>query len=266
MENYLKLRFKKSPIDENDLIYRSDNTKCIREIVDLRSWDTMIESQGSLGSCTGSAITSAYELMVKQSYPDQYVELSDLFIYYNARLEENTLNQDVGIFVKTGMEVLKNYGVCAETLWPYNIEMWDDKPPDTAYEDAKKRKILKYQKITSIYYMTEVLSDNRPIVFGMEIYDSFMYLDEHISTVPFPSRKEKSLGGHAMCIVGYDLQKRLFLTKNSFGTNWGMSGYCWVPFDYIKEEGYDMWIFDIPPQTGEPNVLSETLPLLPLLS
>jgi C1A family cysteine protease len=95
-----------------------------------------------------------------------------------------------------------------------------------------------------------VLSDNKPVVFGMEIYDSFMELNNRISTVPFPSRKEKSQGGHAMCMVGYDLEKRLFLAKNSFGTDWGMNGYCWIPFDYLKQEGYDAWIFDIPPQIG----------------
>jgi C1A family cysteine protease len=252
MENYLNLNFKvrKSPSEESDLIYKSDNTKCIQEIADLRQWDTLVENQGTLSACSGSAITSAYELMVKQLYPEQSVELSDLFVYYNARLNEGTVNQDVGIYVKTGMNVLKEYGVCSEDLWTYNLEMWDDKPPDIAYEDAEKRKILQYQKVTSTYYLTEVLSGNKPVVFGMEIYDSFMELDNRISTVPFPSRKEKSQGGHAMCMVGYDLEKRLFLAKNSFGTDWGMNGYCWIPFDYLKQEGYDAWIFDIPPQVG----------------
>jgi C1A family cysteine protease len=97
----------------------------------------------------------------------------------------------------------------------------------------------------------------------MTIYDSFMNLNERISTVSFPSRKENSLGGHAMCMVGYDLEKRLFLAKNSFGPEWGDNGYCWIPFDYIQQEGYDVWTFDIPNQTGEPNVLFEILPLLP---
>jgi C1A family cysteine protease len=65
-------------------------------------------------------------------------------------------------------------------------------------------------------------------------------------------------------MVGYDLEKRLFLAKNSFGPDWGDNGYCWIPFDYIKQEGYDIWTFDIPNQTGEPNVLSELLlPILP---
>ena len=127
----------------------------------------------------------------------------------------------------------------------------------------KLEKISSYQKLISIYYITQVLNNNKPVVFGMEIYESFMNLNERISTVNFPGRKEKSLGGHAMCMVGYDLKKRLFLAKNSFGPNWGDNGYCWIPFDYIRQEGYDVWTFDIPNQTGDPNVLPQTLPLLP---
>ena len=256
MEDYLRFKIRKSSLSDEDLIYRSDNSKSLRPIVDLREWDTIIENQGSLGSCTGTALTSAYELMVRQSYPEQYVELSDLFIYYNARVEEGEIYKDDGIYIKDGLKVLQKYGVCAETFWPYVIEKWDDKPSDAAYEDAKKRIISKYQKLISTYYITEVLNDNKPIVFGMEIFDSFMDLNDRISTVPFPSRKEKSLGGHAMCMVGYDLEKRLFLAKNSFGSDWGMEGYCWVPFDYLRQEGYDFWTFDINPQSGDSNVLS----------
>lgn len=259
MEDYLKFKVRKSLFSDDDLIYRSNNLNCLKQFVDLREWDSIVEDQQTLSSCTGSAVTSAYELMVKQSNPNQYVELSDLFVYYNARLKEGTVNRDIGIYIKTAMEVLKEYGVCEEEMWNYDLEKWDDKPSDNAYENAQKRKILKYEKIISTYYATEVLCNNKPVVFGMEIYESFMELNNRISTVTFPSRKEKSLGGHAMCMVGYDLEKRLFLAKNSFGTDWGMEGYCWIPFDYLKQEAYDCWIFDIPLQSGEQNVLPQTL-------
>jgi C1A family cysteine protease len=148
-------------------------------------------------------------------------------------LIENTFNQD-GIYLRDGLKSLKKLG-----------------------------KISSYQKLISIYYITEVLNHNKPVVFGMEIYDSFMDLNERISTVNFPGRKERSIGGHAMCMVGYDMRKRLFLAKNNLGTKWGDNGYCWIPFDYIRQEGYDIWTFDISNQAGEPNVLPQTIPLLP---
>ena len=248
--------------DERDYIYRNDDSEILRESVDLREWDTIVESQDSLGSCAANAITNAYELCVNRMYPEYFTHLSRLFIYYNTRAEFDTINEDDGIFLKDGLKSLAKFGVCAESLWPYDIDKFNDRPTIECYEDAKKRKILKYQKLNSIYYITQVLNNNKPVVFGMTIYDSFMNLNERISTVNFPSRKENNLGGHAMCMVGYDLEKRLFLAKNSFGSNWGDNGYCWIPFDYIRQEGYDIWTFDIPIQTGELNVLPKIPSLL----
>tara|TARA_R110000868_G_scaffold92335_3_gene256087 strand:- start:146 stop:772 length:627 start_codon:yes stop_codon:yes gene_type:complete len=199
-------------------------------------------------------------------YPKYFSHLSRLFVYYNTRVEYGIVEKDEGMFLRDGMKSLSKFGVCTEELWSYDITKFSTRPTEECYEDAKKRKIPKYQRLISNYYITEVLNNNKPVVFGMEIYESFMNLNERISTVNLPSRKEMSLGGHAMCMVGYDLKKRLFLAKNSFGSNWGDNGYCWISFDYLRQEGYDIWTFDVPNQTGDSNVLSETLPLLPILS
>ncbi len=259
----MNFKIKPSLPDKRDYIYRSDSTKVLRESVDLREWDTLVESQDSLGSCASNALTNAYEIIVNRNYPEYFTHLSRLFIYYNARDEYGTINDDEGMFLRDGLKVLAKFGVCSEELWPYAIDKFDDRPTDECYKDAEKRKIIRYQKLISNYYIIQVLNNNKPVVFGMEIYDSFMNLNERISTVSFPSRKEQSLGGHAMCMVGYDLKRRIFLAKNSFGTSWGNHGYCWIPFDYIRQEGYDIWTFDITDQTGDSNVLPQTIPLLP---
>ena len=67
-----------------------------------------------------------------------------------------------------------------------------------------------------------------------------------------PYGNEENLGGHAMCIVGYDLPKQLYLVKNSFGTAWGIDGYCWMPFNYTSDYGYDIWTFDLPEKVVSP--------------
>jgi C1A family cysteine protease len=261
----MNFNIKPSLPDERDYIYRSDSTEVLRESVDLREWDSIIESQYDLGSCGSNALTNAYESCVNRLYPEYFNHLSRLFIYYNTRAEYGDIQKDDGIFLRDGLKSLAKFGVCDESLWPYDITKFDDRPTEECYEDAKKRKILNYQKLISTYYITEVLNNNNPVVFAMEIYDSFMDLNERISTVNFPGRKEKSLGGHAMCMVGYDLPNRLFLAKNSFGTGWANKGYCWIPFDYIRQEGYDVWTFEITNQSGESNVLPQTspLPILP---
>lgn len=253
---------KPSPPDERDYIYKNNSRGDLRKSVDLREWDTTVESQSSLGSCSANAITNAYELCVNRLSPEYSTHLSRLFIYYNTRAEYGDIQKDDGMYLRDGLKSLEKIGVCTEELWPYIPEMFDDRPNQQCYEDAEKRKILSYEKLISIYYITEALNNDKPVVFGMEIYDSFMDLNERIPIVSSPGRKEKSLGGHAMCMVGYDLDKKMFLAKNSFGSSWGSGGYCWIPFDYIRQEGYDVWVFNPPNLKETSNVLSKTISLL----
>lgn len=56
---------------------------------------------------------------------------------------------------------------------------------------------------------------------------------------------ENLIGGHAVTFVGYDLTKKLFLARNSFGEDWCMDGYFLVPFDYAENDFMDSWVFDI---------------------
>ena len=51
-----------------------------------------------------------------------------------------------------------------------------------------------------------------------------------------PSPTDTLLGGHAVCIVGYDDSRSIFIGRNSWGKSWGDRGYFYIPYDY-----YDIW-------------------------
>lgn len=243
----LKLDFniKPSKPDLRDRAYQTKNIPIARE-VDLRQWDSLVESQGNLGSCVGNAITNAYELLVKQRRPDEFAELSRLFVYYNARAIEETVNEDVGvIYMRNALKGCNHYGLCTEELWPYDVDKFAEKPSNAAYTDAKKRLVPKYASVTGDANMLEVLNLKYPIVIGMDTYESFMELNAENSVIPMPEPKEVEIGGHAMSVVGYSLPHQQFLVKNSFGKDWGDQGYCWMPFDYAKKYVFERWVFEI---------------------
>jgi hypothetical protein len=48
-------------------------------------------------------------------------------------------------------------------------------------------------------------------------------------------KKLKNCSSHAVLIVGYDLNKRVFTFKNSWGEDWGAKGYGTISFDYIDQ-------------------------------
>ena len=85
-----------------------------------------------------------------------------------------------------------------------------------------------------------------------ELHTLNLYLDKDNYVVANPTYNEKSIGSHAMAIVGYDLEMKHVIAKNSFGTDWGLNGYCHIPFDYVQSQCFEQWIFDI----ATPKVLT----------
>ena len=213
----------------------------------MREWDSVIEDQGSLGSCAGNAIVNAYELQVRYLYPDKFAELSRLFVYYNSRLLENTVMEDAGVYLRNGMRAVQKYGICTEKLWPYDIAKFSVKPTDECYQAALERTITAYQSLSTIDDVLHAVNDNKPVVIGVTVYDNFDYISKSDSVIQKPDNSDQG-GGHAMTVVGYDMAKRQFLVKNSFGRDWGDSGYAWLPFDYAESEGFEKWVFDISDQ------------------
>lgn len=244
LKNNLKYRLLADPPDWRDIPY--DQVRApLREQVDLRPWASRIEDQGHLGSCVSNAVAGVYELLINLEMPDKFVDLSRLFVYYNARLIEDSVNDDAGVYVRDGIKSLKKYGVCAESIWPYDISKFAMTPSVGSYEDANTRNIKNYYRLSGLNDMLDALNNNRPVIFGMEAYASFDDVTADHPILAMPLATAEPLGAHAMCLVGYDLKKELVLARNSFGIHWGLDGYCWIPFDYVKSEFMDIWVFDI---------------------
>lgn len=239
-------RYRVSPdkVDWRDRYYNFARST-LQEVVDMRSMASAVEQQSDLGSCTAQAIVGAYELLTKRDYPDQYVELSRLFAYYNARLVGGVITEDEGAYIRDAIKAVSQYGICEEKLWPYKVENFAVEPTPECYADAKKRTIKKYYRIARLEDILDALNSGYPVVAGITVYSSFDRITTENSILQMPNDTEKELGAHAILLVGYDLARKLILARNSFGPKWGEQGYFWIPFDYVSQYLTDAWIFDI---------------------
>jgi C1A family cysteine protease len=53
-------------------------------------------------------------------------------------------------------------------------------------------------------------------------------------TIPMPNTKrEQLMGGHAICLTGYNDTTSLFTFTNSWGTYTGISGRFTIPYNYV---------------------------------
>ena len=104
--------------DHRDLIYAAPD-KFVRALpprVDLRKDCPPIYNQGKLGSCTAHAIGAAIEFdQMKQQWPEIFIP-SRLFIYYNERVMEGTINSDNGAQIRDGIKSVAKQGACPRAI------------------------------------------------------------------------------------------------------------------------------------------------------
>ncbi|MGN6614791.1 MAG: C1 family peptidase [Candidatus Nitrosocosmicus sp.] len=217
--------------------------------IDLRpQCPSQVYSQGQLGSCTANAIAAAIEFdLLKQKRQDFMP--SRLFIYYNERDIEGTVDEDSGAMIRDGVKSVARQGVCPETECTYDTDRFTEKPPENCYEDALKTRARSYARVArTLNQFKGCLASGYPFVFGFSVYESFEseeVAQSGIATIP--TSQEKLLGGHAVLAVGYDDDQNRFIVRNSWGDSWGMKGYFTMPYSYLLDENLsdDFWTIRI---------------------
>jgi len=221
---------------------------------DLRPGCPPVYDQGQLGSCTANAIAGAIEFdQIKEKLPE--FTPSRLFIYYNERVIEHDVQSDNGAQIRDGIKSVARLGVCSETSWPYSDQNTDPnpcptcpyakKPPQSCYTEASKHKVTLYQRLTPLANVLKgCLASGYPFVFGFTVYASFESPQvAQTGIVPMPGPNEQVVGGHAVVGVGYEDASQRFIVRNSWGTGWGLQGYCMMPYAYLTNPqlASDFW-------------------------
>jgi C1A family cysteine protease len=213
--------------------------------VDLRAQCPPVYNQGQLGSCTAQAIAGALQFdQARQAEADVFTP-SRLFIYYNERAIEGTVDRDSGAMLRDGIKSVARQGAPHEALWPYVLGRFRRKPPAAAYKDGARHEAILYQRVRPLLdQLKGCLADGYPFVFGFSVFESFESAAVAKSgQVPLPRPGEAMIGGHAVVAVGYDETRRRFILRNSWGAAWGLAGYFTMPYDYLLDGGLsdDFW-------------------------
>ncbi len=211
--------------------------------VDLRQYCSLIEDQGTLGSCTANALAGALEFLEIRDKV-HFADLSRLFIYYNERALEHSIRSDSGAMLRDGIKTLAKQGVCAEKSWPYVISRFASKPSAASYKEASGHQITSYRRILTLDEMRTCLAEGFPFVFGFTVYEGFE--SQHTAktgVLDMPKHGERTLGGHAVMAVGYDDAEKRFIVRNSWGPKWGMKGHFTMPYAYAADRNLsdDFW-------------------------
>jgi C1A family cysteine protease len=221
---------------------------------DLRSVDTPILDQGSMGSCAAHAAVGIFEWLQKAK-TGKFFQGSRMFIYKEARDIDGS-SGDVGTYLRSVAQVMANEGVPPESIWAYSSSLLDTEPTAAVKAEAIKSHVDSYWRLdgstqteTNNNIKSALATNGLPPMFGCTVYNSIFNTGSD-GMVPAPGGSVA--GGHAMDIVGYDDAKQRFLIRNSWGTGWGgrcptaqlpngttTAGYGWLGYDY---DIGDVWV------------------------
>ncbi len=231
--------------DQRDLHLGMETAVKLPPVVDLRPGCPAVPDQGRLGSCVANATQGALSFMENKEDAAFGPPASRLFIYWCCRVLEGTTASDAGAEIRDGVKSVVQKGFCPEPEWPYDIARFATQPPAQCFTDARKDRVTRYLRVSqSQAGLMGCLAAGWPVVFGFTVYESFETdVVAQTGVVPMPAPGEQVLGGHAVLLVGYDLAAQRFLVRNSWGTNWGMSGYFTMPFAYLLDPNLasDFW-------------------------
>jgi C1A family cysteine protease len=208
--------------------------------VDLRSKMPPVYDQGPLGSCTANALVANFQ------FDDPSFMGSRLFLYYNERVLEQSIQLDSGALLSDGIVALQKYGICEETDWPYQVNQFAQKPPPICYQKATFHKALSVQNIhQDLSSIQQCLSSGLPFVVGIQVFQEFESPFVTLSgKVPIPTSKSVAIGGHAILVCGYNNTTQKFICRNSWGPKWGDKGYFYLPYAYLLNPQWcsDFWV------------------------
>jgi len=172
---------------------------------------------------------------------------SRMYNYVRSRQLEGTYpgSPNTGAWISTCMRVMKGWGVLEEKLWPYDGDAnhWPPIEPQGIDLQAKARRILAYQRVSTVDECRIMLASENPMMVAFEIDDSWFEAPKGI--IPIPDNQPIS-GAHTVYLIGYDDGAQRFIFPNSWGTAWGDAGYGYLPYSYFPGRFLEGWTITVP--------------------
>ncbi len=202
--------------------------------------------QGGQNSCVGWAtayVLKSYQERIEHNHllakpdgsPQWQKVFSPAFVY-------NLLNnsRDGGITYIDALNLLSSQGVVPWSEMPYNPDDFRSKPAPALLQKARAWRIDYWRQVNVLdpKELKSHLNAGYPVMLGAVIDQGFYKARKgHV----WKKREGKSLGGHALVLVGYDDAKRSFKVINSWGPRWANGGfghidYAW--FARVVREGF----------------------------
>lgn len=144
------------------------------------------------------------------------------------------------IHLRDALNTLKTRGVCPDKDHPLSssdtpVDLTTGRPAisDTAISNALAFRATSYWRVSSVDDARQWLYEFGPLVFMIDVFACNSGCAAWNMWKPSAAQTSDatSIGGHAMCFVGYNDQTRQLKVRNSWGPTWNGDGHCFMSYD-----------------------------------
>ena len=231
------------------------------KLIDLSENMTPAKNQSNRGACTYFSTLGMVEGTIKKDLGVE-VNLSEEYLIFKSKdlgrfqnMESSTTDANIATII--------NGGLILEDDWSYQPSWFKMIPPCIDFDnsnleapkicfshngpskdalnrliDSKNIKFYSKQKNTN--EIIKFLAKNkRPltmsIVVNFNAWEESGETDYNEGLRQICLRSPEKCGGHSIVLTGYDMEKRVFMFKNSWGKNWGKNGFGTIPFEVVDK-------------------------------
>jgi len=213
-------------------------------VIDYRPNLPPVFDQKDRGSCVACATAwtpKAFAEINEGCFPAD--GLSASFLYSMCKSMDGTPEEE-GTNLKVAMQVLQQYGICPEEIMPYSTLTNLESPnvpivSELAKLQAKQYKISTYAQLCSttdvgrsglLTTIRQALKREGPFIMALLVCSNFAP-DPITNKLPLPQGFIQ--GGHAIGIVGDLPEIKCLIMRNSWGSDWGIDGYAYLPYEWL---------------------------------
>lgn len=226
--------------------------------------------QGATNACTGFALSTVIEYLLKKSDREPLAAISPYMLYSMARRYDEFpgSTEDSGSSLRGALKGWFKHGACAHRLYS-SIKMpaATGQLDDDWWLDAVRRPLGAYFRIDtrSITDMHAALNEVGVLYASAGCHPGW---DEGSDAVSeggegiwiIPAMGIGALHpGHAFAIVGYN--ELGFLIQNSWGTEWGTQGIAVLTYDDWLRNAMDCWVVQLGVVTHEHKEIARSVSL-----
>lgn len=209
---------------------------------DMREFSSPRHDQRQTNSCAAQSVIKVNEILrIKKWGKGAHVDLSRLAAYFLGRelMDPPETDKDEGVYISAVAEAIRRFGVCAESLWPFDEKLVLKSPPWRIMQSAYKNQIAGWTRITTtgddrVADVITSLYNGIPVAYGTMVGEAWQKYGPGSEPLGIPDKAE---GAHATVLLGWDPQKGVLIGENSWGNGWGQDGFYEIRPEVIASSG-----------------------------